>query len=86
MEWISVKDRLPEFEGGAGYVLVSCDGGCVDKSFFTLNRDYLSSSKTAGSYSRKYQGKESGYFEISHRYGYKITHWMPLPPAPESDK
>jgi len=85
-EWISVKDRLPEFEHDAGYVLVACKGGCVDKSFFTLSRDYLALCKTSGCYSRKRQGKESGYFEIAHRYGYEITHWMPLPPPPAQEQ
>jgi len=86
MKWISVKDRLPVFELKAGYVLVACDGGNVDKSFFCENRDYLLALKTSGSYSRKSQGKLSGLFEISHRYGYRITHWMPLPAAPEVEE
>jgi hypothetical protein len=85
-EWISVEDRLPEFAHDAGYVLVACEGGNVDKSFFCANREYLSNLKTSGSYSRKAQGKLSGFFEIAHRYGYKITHWMPLPQPPETDK
>lgn len=80
-EWISVGDRLPNFD--AGYVLVACEGGNVDKSFFCKNREYLANLKTSGSYSRKSQGKESGFFEISHSYGYRITHWMPLPDAPK---
>ena len=82
-EWVKVSERLPDFDDG--YVLVACKGGCVDKSFFSVNRKYLSDLKTSGSYSRKYQGKESGFFEISHRYGYVITHWMPLPAAPEAE-
>ena len=82
-EWISVEERLPDFKHGSGYVLVACDGGNVDKSFFTMNREYLSTLKTSGRYSRSRQGKQSGYFEVSHSYGYKITHWMPLPDAPK---
>lgn len=80
MRWRSVEDELPDVEHG--YFVVLCDGGNVDKSFYTKNRDYLSSLKTSGSYSRSRQGKASGFFEISHRYGYKITHWMPLPTHP----
>lgn len=82
-EWIKCSDRLPEFKHDAGYVLVACDGGNVDKSFFCKNIEFLAGSKT--SYSRKTHGKESGYFEISHRYGYKVTHWMPLPNPPEAE-
>lgn len=82
-KWIKCSEQLPDFE--AGYVLVACKGGCVDKSFFSVNRGYLASLKNSGRYSRKYQGKESGFFEISHRYGYVVTHWMPLPPLPEDD-
>ncbi len=82
-EWISVEDSLPEFKYACGYVLVACEGGNVDKSFFNMDREYLASARDAGSYSRKLQGKASGYFEISHRYGYKITHWMPLPEPPQ---
>ena len=81
--WIKCSERLPDFD--AGYVLVACEGGNVDKSFFCKNREYLANLKTSGSYSRKSKGKESGFFEISHSYGYKITHWMPLPEGPEND-
>lgn len=73
--WISVDERLPEF--GHGYVLVLCDGGNVDKTFFSANREFH--KRAGGSYSRKDQGKQSGYFELSHKYGYKITHWKLLP-------
>ena len=82
-EWISVEERLPAFEHGCGYVLVACEGGNVDKSFFNTDRNYLAEANDAGACSRKRQGKNSGYFEISHRYGYRITHWMPLPEPPK---
>ena len=82
-KWISVDDRLPIFQNDCGYVLVACEGGNVDRSFFNMNRKHLSELKSSGSYSRKVHGKSSGYFEASHRYGYKITHWMPLPEPPK---
>jgi len=73
--WISVDERLPDSDNC--YVLVLCEGGNVDKTFFSLNRDFH--RRAGNSYSRKDQGKLSGYFELSHKYGYKITHWLPLP-------
>lgn len=85
-EWISVDERLPDFKHCAGYVLVACDGGNVDVSFFSLNREYLSKLKDSGRYSRGRQGKNSGFFLISHETGHKVTHWMPLPQPPETDK
>ena len=76
--WISVDERLPEED--CCYVLVTCWGGNVDKTFFSRNRQY---HKFSGDmYSRKRLGKNSGYFELSHKYGYKVTHWQPLPKAP----
>ena len=80
-EWIKCSERLPEFEHGAGYVLVACTSGYVTVSFFSKLRSF--GKITGKSYSRSCQGKNSGYFEISHQYGYVITHWMPLPAAPE---
>ena len=77
--WISVDDNLPEKDNC--YVLVACWGGNVDKTFFSRDRNV---HKFSGNmYSRKQQGKNSGYFELSHQYGYKVTHWQPLPEAPE---
>ncbi len=79
--WVSVDDRLPN--GSYAHVLVYCDGGHVDRTFYCTDRNFLASSRDAGSYSRKRHGKNSGYFELSHKFGYKITHWMPLPEPPK---
>jgi hypothetical protein len=79
-EWISVEDRLPEKD--QCYVIVACEGGYVDKTFYSKNREFFW-LRAAGSYSRRKQGKASGYFQLSHEYGYKITHWMPLPEPPK---
>lgn len=82
MKWLSVQDILPCEDNS--YVLVACEGGNVAVSFYSSNRIHL---KMFGkSYSRKHQGKESGYFQLAHEYGYKITHWMLLPEAPKEDK
>lgn len=80
--WIAVGDRLPDMP--SGYVLVHCEGGNITNDFFCRNREF---HRHAGKhYSRKVQGKESGYFQCSHRYGYRVTHWQPLPPAPAATK
>jgi len=78
-EWIKCSDRMPDFEHG--YVLVACEGGNVDKTFYSVHRE--SHRRHGSSYSRKYLGKDSGFFELSHKYGYKITHWQPLPEPPK---
>lgn len=77
MKWIKVEDSLPEDNT---YCLVATSSGLVDKSFFSLNKEFLKSFGL--SYSRKQHGKFSGYFELSHSYGYKITHWALLPKHP----
>jgi len=77
-EWIAVAERLPDFP--SGYVLVHCEGGMVDSDFYCENRDFL--HRYGNRYTRKRQGKLSGYFRSAHEYGYTITHWMPLPAAP----
>lgn len=80
VEWHSVDKCLP---GKAQYVLVHCEGGNVAMTFYTPHREFLRSRKGCSSYSRKVQGKNSGYFEIAHEYGYKILHWAYQPEAPK---
>lgn len=76
--WNSLNDSLPLNDNC--YVLVACDGGHVDISFFSRNRDFLSYYGLC--YARKRQGKNSGFFSISHQLGYTITHWQNLPEHP----
>lgn len=79
--WIDINKKLPDFD--YGYVLVHCVGGNIDKTFFCKDREYL--RRSGGAYSRKVQGKNSGNFELSYEYGYKITHWMYLPEIPMTE-
>lgn len=66
-EWISVKDRLPEYsnDGFADAVLVT-DGFVQHMAYFVGG---------------EWRFAESG--EIKEPMWYRITHWMPLPLAPE---
>jgi len=84
-EWISVRGGLPECE--MLHVLVHCEGGNIEKTFFISDREHARSYFSGGTngtlYSRRHSNKESCHFELSHRYGYKITHWMPLPKPPK---
>lgn len=74
--WVDVNERRPE---KMGYVLCACEGGNVDKSFYdpTAKLDELGLG-------RKHAGKWGRYFELA-KMGYKITHWMPMPKAPNKD-
>ena len=65
-EWISVKDRLPEYsnDGFADAVLVT-DGFVQHMAYFVGG---------------EWRFAESG--EIKEPMWYRITHWMPLPNPP----
>ena len=66
-EWISVKDRLPEYsnDGFADAVLVT-DGFVQHMAYFVGG---------------EWRFAESG--EIKEPMWYRITHWMPLPNPPK---
>ena len=68
-EWISVKDRLPEYsnDGFADAVLVT-DGFVQHMAYFVGG---------------EWRFAESG--EIKEPMWYRITHWMPLPQPPEGE-
>lgn len=78
-DWTDVNTELPKEDNC--YVLVACEGGNVSESFYSTNRDFLKCE--GSSYSRKVQGKNSGFFALCHKYGYKITHWMNKPKHPK---
>ena len=71
--WVDVNERRPE---KMCHVLCATDSGYVDVSFFdpTAKLDELKLG-------RKCCGKWGRYFDLCKR-GYKITHWMPMPKAP----
>ena len=67
MEWISVNDRLPEWEIPPKDVLVYHDLGCgmfIDRAWYSYDKHTWMSA-------------------LGTRL--KVTHWMPLPPAPKED-
>ena len=68
-EWISVKDRLPEYsnDGFADAVLVT-DGFVQHMAYFVGG---------------EWRFAESG--EIKEPMWYRITHWMPLPKPPKGE-
>lgn len=68
-EWISVKDRLPEYsnDGFADAVLVT-DGFVQHMAYFVGG---------------EWRFAESG--EIKDPMWYRITHWMPLPETPKGE-
>jgi len=72
-EWISVKDRLPEYKTPCEYVLV-CDANCgYGECCYTIAW-------------RESPGLKSGQiWEFSSDLWVDefVTHWKPLPPLPE---
>ena len=81
-EWISVKERLPKKHGE--YLCYCTDGfgRCVSIYSFAKNLSkvddyYFEGIKRAGWYS---YDSELGYIEMDD-----VTHWMPLPDAPQKE-
>lgn len=78
--WIPVTERLPS-ETESMYVLVACSTGSVKATFFVPDPQYFKRRME-----RTWNTHElSGHFECGAEYGYVITHWMPLPAAPEQE-
>jgi len=69
--WISVKDQLPEDHA---YVLMAASTGLVTVTFYTPPEKRLIDDKV------------SAKFEHANKYGYEVTHWMPLPEAPKNER
>lgn len=72
MEWISVKDRLPEKDG---WYLVFAPG-------------YRGNRRIYGSRGMAYSNFKHNYKEhwgIERGWGGMVTHWMPLPEPPKEE-
>ena len=80
MNWIDVNEARPE---GSCFVLVACEGGNVATTFYCENPEYFDYAY-GRKLSRKVHGKWSKHFDLARAYGYKITHWAPLPKAPNA--
>lgn len=72
--WISVEERLPEFD--TGYVLMAASSGLVTTTLYCAGGAHYFKKYNAGN-------KASESFEHAAKYGYTVTHWMPLPEAPK---
>lgn len=84
-EWISVKDRLPEFPG---HYLVCTSinywhGGCMD---INENHKYHQSGTPVG-YDGSTMSVLDCYYDVAGHWNRvcdkHVTHWMPLPPPPK---
>lgn len=81
MEWISVKDKLPEDYCRCLITKFPVYGGApfVEMSFYFKDRSVALESNP--NYSRKRQGKETVLF-VGVGGDSRVTHWMPLPAPP----
>lgn len=86
MEWISVKDKLPE---NNGKYLVVYQSPFVTRAYITI-KSYASNLYEVDDFDFfEYKGmKHGGWYDYDSEYGYcecfdnSITHWMSLPPFP----
>lgn len=78
--WINVKDRLPEKEGEYLCCVSISYGGYLDVLSFFFN---LENALTVDFH----KGKRCGWCKYDDKWGYLecegVTHWMPLPEAPD---
>jgi hypothetical protein len=74
MEWISVKDRLPQYEDD--YLTYIIDNGC---SYRQQVQRFVKKPKTLkGMY-----GDSFTHWELTQWDDNIVTHWMPLPKPPK---
>ena len=69
-KWISINEKLPEKNT---YVLMAATSGYVGTTFYTQPKE------------RRIDCKTSAWFEHANDFHYEVTHWMPLPKAPEQE-
>lgn len=86
-EWISVKDRLPEYPG---HYLVCTSinywhGGCMD---INGNHKYHPNGTPVG-YDGSAMSVLDCYYDVTGHWNRvcdsHVTHWMPLPPPPKGE-
>ena len=86
-EWISVKDRLPEYPG---HYLVCTSinywhGGCMD---INENHKYHPNGTPVG-YDGSTMSVLDCYYDVTGQWNRvcdsHVTHWMPLPPPPKGE-
>ncbi len=71
-QWISVKDRLPEYKTAVlGYGL--------------RHREYLDTDPFPAVHVVYSRGEDEGWFTFWNNEYVAVTHWMPLPSAPEGE-
>ena len=75
--WVSVNERLPS---KSSYVLVHIATGLVTSTFYCDLPSFFDYS-CGEAYGDTCEN--SVYFDHARRYGYKVTHWMPLPEPPK---
>ena len=78
LEWIDVKDRLPDHP--AIDVLICTASGLVTSTFYCLDKNFF--NPLCGETLLGETDDVSAHFRHAREYGYKVTHWMPLPPLP----
>lgn len=80
-EWISVEDKLPETEPNTDGVVcaVVCSLGNVYRARYMHDVDIGVDTKYWSEFAVNYNGREYEHYEINA----KISHWMPLPDAPQ---
>lgn len=73
MEWISVKERLPEL----GERVLACNGNISGEAYITntVPQECISAAR----WCRHYGASWDATFDLP------VTHWMPLPTPPKEE-
>ena len=83
MEWISVKDRLPESDD---QYLVFAQFECDEESSIYIF-DYDSCAEEFGVWEEHYDSDMLGYLDSEFvKYPATVLYWMPLPEPPKEEK
>lgn len=86
-EWVSVKDRLPEadrdgLEEGIEDVLIAYRR-CCERCLNDSEQLYITVGYCMGGEWMLGQPLSDDIFETEHSKQILVTHWMPLPEAPQ---